>query len=141
MTYQRVSVQQIQTKKLLANQHSSNTIFLLNYLVRWLNIPWLASSIDNITNEKLLTIVSGQYRNLIGRVANKTHVYIHTNNILSLPFILVEPRRRRGFTSSTIIRNVNKLILKSEPSIRFMEDRSLMDIWQISQLYISSYKV
>jgi len=46
-------------KKTKANKLLANTVLIANYLVRGLNIPWLASFVDNITNKKLLTIVGG----------------------------------------------------------------------------------
>ena len=67
------------------------------------------SILDDISDKMLLTVVSGQDRDLLSWIPTKSHVHECCDDVFSLGQVLIEVWRRFGFSYSVEIANINEL--------------------------------
>lgn len=69
----------------------------------------------------LLTIVSGDNRNLLGWVSDEPHVHVRLYEVLGLAKILIEVGIRAEFTPAFVIFDIDQLVFAREACVRSLE--------------------
>ena len=96
-----------------------------------------AALFQHLADLLLLTVVGGQDGDLVGRIAEQTHVDELENDELGLRFVLVEVRHRFALADAVLVLHVHELVLERQAGVRFQVALLAYHVLQVAEIAVA----